>query len=154
MPQERTWKTICKEAGIILDDAWRVPLETLRIWWGYWFLIALRRRERRALFAKNLDEKSVKVDVIEASISVLEIERAESLCRKYNIPMPALAEPEVIDGYQTSQRHWYFVEEKRGEVMALLRKARSERAQEIRSWLLALTGFIGAITGLAAVLTR
>ena len=152
MRKKDWWITFAKEAKVILEDIGWLPIERIRLWWGTRFLSALRRKERRQRFEQGLEDNSIKGAAITASLQLLEIERIEFLCRKYNIPLPKPSEPETIDGLAVVQRHWYFDDDIRIPLLDSLDEARARRSEQQRAWLLALTGAVGTITGLMAVL--
>jgi hypothetical protein len=92
-------------------------------------------------------------------IGILQTEYLTSLAEKHLIPMPEGSLPldeRGNDKWRTAKQGGILYLNSDGirELLVAIRADRRERLERVRSWLMALTGLIGAIIGLLAVILK
>lgn len=116
---------------------------------------AEKEKEAKTSEDKQLlrDEEGSEIIPIQEEIDALQTKRFCQLADKLLVPTPDLKNTEMWQ-----EKHYSYgrtlTDKGIWEVKKLIRQEKRERREGFVVWLAALTGIIGAITGLAAVLTR
>lgn len=120
---------------------------------------AVLKKERKLDDAQQLDneefqEYQLHRDAVDALQTRYLVEKAERL----DIPIPEFlhgpSQPGEVDAWKKSSINYQFhlTVKARAELRALIRKEKNERTETAFKWVPAVTGLIGALIGLLAIL--
>ncbi len=137
-----------------------------------WKLSRLQQSKRKTtkIYCKLIDEARKKkdeteaeyqgsllwaqTDIIEDDIRWLVTQRLFNLADKYLLPRPEFGD---IEGgaweEETIRRGYRLKPEAMAQLRAIIREEQKARSEHMRLWLVPLTGLVGAITGLIAVIS-
>lgn len=142
---------VVSEAYVILEDALHNVISPIQLWWTHRYFIAANRKAERIQLRTGAENSDLRTDLLSSSAEILEIARLEALCRKFDVPFPTRRVTKKQGGFEVVTEHWYRNDEQRRKVLAELTKARKARLELQRNWLVAVTGAVGAFTGLLAI---
>jgi len=115
-------------------------------------LEALGKGESREKLDGIWQEENMELAFIADDISHLVSQRLLSLADKYLLPRPGFKEKDKWLESQTNPNAYALSPQAISELRSAVRREQRVRYEHIRMWLAALTGIIGAITGLVAVI--
>lgn len=147
------------ELRLILKERKGSAIESVQAEW-HWRLRRAKSWEEWDKFEREHRKSEDDADITDAVIAqerltLLESRRLIRLARKYNVPLPELADPEIY-----YQMEWVINKDKphcltdRGFSVVLLKieEVKKQRRERLGYWLGLAIGLIGAITGLVAVM--
>ena len=111
---------------------------------------ANREREVGALIAEAMYVR----DEIEDEINLLVTSRLCSMASKFMLPIPDRSNEDMWTDTNNYSNQQLLMPKGISELRSMIRKEQRERIGHIVLWLSALTGVIGALTGLFAVLLK
>lgn len=154
MTKFKAIKAVITEAYVILEDALHNSISPIQSWWARQYFVAAHRKAERLQLRTGVRECNLRADLYSSSAEILEIARLEALCRKFDVPFPVQRVTNKHGAFEAVTDHWYRNDEQRRQVLAELTKARKARLELQRTWLLAISGAVGTLTGLLAIVLR
>lgn len=146
---------------LILKERKGSVIESIQAEW-HWRLQRAKAWEEWGKFERVHSESEDDADMTDAVIAqerltLLESRRLISLARKYNVPLPELADSEIyyqVEWVINKDRPRCLTEKGFSTVLLKIEEAKKQRREKLGYWLGLVIGLIGAITGLVAVIGR